>query len=74
MLSSAVANGSERVLAESLSGHTGCLGYCVLVDTLEEDRMRRRVNKRRSAAKFRRQVRRTKGVNLARPGRGGFRM
>lgn len=35
---------------------------------------RRVVNKRRSAAGFRRQIGRTKAVNLARPGRGGFRL
>lgn len=35
---------------------------------------RRSVNKRRSASKFRGQASRTKGVNLARPGRGGFRL
>lgn len=33
-----------------------------------------KVNKRRSAKQFRRNVRRTKGVNLAQPGRGGFRL
>lgn len=36
--------------------------------------MPHRVNKSRSARKFRGQVRKTKGINLARPGRGGFRL
>lgn len=35
---------------------------------------RRVVNKRRSAKQFRGQVRKTKMVNLAMPGRGGFRL
>lgn len=35
---------------------------------------RRPVNKGRSSGKFRRQVKRTKSLNLARPGRGGFRL
>lgn len=35
---------------------------------------RRPVNKRRSAGKFRKAVGRTKGANMARPGRGGFRL
>lgn len=37
--------------------------------------MRRRpVNKRSSARRFRGQVKRTKRPNVARPGRGGYRM
>lgn len=37
--------------------------------------MRRRpVSKGRSARKFRGQVKRTSGVNLKRPGRGGYRL
>jgi len=36
--------------------------------------MRRSVNKRRSAGKFRGQVKRTKVQNVRRPGRGGFRL
>lgn len=36
--------------------------------------MRRPVNKRRSSRDFRQNVRKTKGVNLARPGRGGVRL
>lgn len=36
--------------------------------------MRRPVNKARSAGQFRRNVRKTKVVNLAQPGRGGFRL
>lgn len=35
---------------------------------------RHSVNKRRSAGKFRQQVRRSKSLNFARPGRGGFRL
>lgn len=35
---------------------------------------RHRVNKRRSSGKFRKQRRRTRGINVARPGRGGFRI
>jgi len=35
---------------------------------------RHNVNKRRSAGKFRRQVRKSRAVNFARPGRGGFRL
>lgn len=35
---------------------------------------RRPVNKQRSATKFRKQVKSSKAVNFARPGRGGFRM
>lgn len=35
---------------------------------------RKAVNKRKSAKKFRSQVKRTKGLNLARPARGGFRI
>lgn len=35
---------------------------------------RSRVPKGKSSRNFRNQVRRTKSVNLARPGRGGFRM
>lgn len=35
---------------------------------------RRRVNKRASSRKFRKQVGRTHPANLARPGRGGFRV
>lgn len=36
--------------------------------------MRRRVNKRRSSGRFRKQVKRTRGLNLARRARGGFRI
>lgn len=36
--------------------------------------MRRRVNKKRSSGRFRKQVRRTRGVNMARRGRGGYRI
>lgn len=36
--------------------------------------MRKRVNKRRSASKFRGQVRKTNSKNLAKPGRGGYRL
>lgn len=36
--------------------------------------MRRRVNKRRSSGKFRKQLRRTRGLNVARRGRGGYRI
>lgn len=36
--------------------------------------MPHRVNKSRSARKFRNSVRKTKAINLARPGRGGFRL
>lgn len=36
--------------------------------------MRRPVNKRRSARKFRKQVGKTKALNVAKPGRGGFRL
>lgn len=36
--------------------------------------MRRPVNKNRSARDFRKNVRKTKMINLARPGRGGFRL
>lgn len=35
---------------------------------------RRSVNKRQSGRRFGRQARRTQSVNLARPGRGGFRL
>lgn len=35
---------------------------------------RRPVNKRKSSRSFRKQVKRTKGVNMAKPGRGGFRL
>lgn len=35
---------------------------------------RKAVNKRRSAKKFRKQVKKTKLVNLSRPARGGFRL
>lgn len=35
---------------------------------------RRPVNKRKSAGKFRGQVKRTKGINVSRPGRGGYRL
>lgn len=35
---------------------------------------RRPVNKRRSAGKFRKQVRKTHPANMAKPGRGGFRI
>lgn len=35
---------------------------------------RRPVNKARSAGKFRKQVRKTNAKNLARPGRGGYRL
>lgn len=41
-------------------------GVCVMA--------RFKVNKKRSAGKFRKQRRRTKGANLARPSRGGYRM
>lgn len=36
--------------------------------------MRRSVNKRKGARSFRKQAKRTKGVNMAKPGRGGFRL
>jgi len=36
--------------------------------------MRRAVNKRKSARSFRSQVGKTRGINIARPGRGGFRL
>lgn len=36
--------------------------------------MRRPVNKRASARSFRRGTSRTRAVNMARPGRGGFRL
>lgn len=37
--------------------------------------MRRRpVNKNKSARSFRKQVRKTRGVNVSSPGRGGFRL
>lgn len=36
--------------------------------------MRRHVNKGRSARSFRKNARKTKAVNLGRPGRGGFRL
>lgn len=35
---------------------------------------RKHVNKRRSSAKFRGDVRRTHPANMAKPGRGGFRI
>lgn len=35
---------------------------------------RRPVGKARSAGQFKRNVRKTKSINLARPGRGGFRI
>lgn len=35
---------------------------------------RRPVNKQRSAGKFRAQIKKTKKVNVAKPGRGGFRL
>lgn len=35
---------------------------------------RRSVNKRRSSSKFRGQVRKTQPKNMAKPGRGGFRL
>lgn len=35
---------------------------------------RQRVSKGRSSGKFRSQVKRTKSLNVARPGRGGFRL
>lgn len=35
---------------------------------------RRPVGKQSSAGKFRKQVRKTKAVNVARPGRGGYRI
>lgn len=35
---------------------------------------RRPVNKARGARKFRKDVKRTRSVNLAKPGRGGFRL
>lgn len=35
---------------------------------------RRKVNKARSSRKFRKQAGRTKALNVARPGRGGFRL
>lgn len=35
---------------------------------------RRSVNKRGSAKRFVRDVRKTKAINLAKPGRGGFRL
>lgn len=35
---------------------------------------RRPVNKARSAGKFRKQARKTHPLNVARPGRGGFRL
>lgn len=36
--------------------------------------MRHRVNKKRSSGKFRKQSRRTKRINMARRGRGGYRI
>lgn len=36
--------------------------------------MRRPVNKARSARQFRGQIKRTPGMNMRRPGRGGFRL
>lgn len=36
--------------------------------------MRKPVNKRASARKFRKQSKKTNSVNFARPGRGGFRL
>lgn len=36
--------------------------------------MRRPVDKKRSARSFRKQVRKTKSANIARPGRGGYRL
>lgn len=35
---------------------------------------RKKVNKRKSAAKFRAQTRKTHPGNMARPGRGGYRL
>lgn len=35
---------------------------------------RRAVPKRKSAGKFRKQIKKTKSLNMARPGRGGFRI
>lgn len=35
---------------------------------------RRKVNKRKSSSRFRDQVRKTHPANMARPGRGGFRI
>jgi len=48
-----------------------CFGFCSL---LLEVVMRRSVNKRRGARRFNGQARKTKSVNVARPGRGGFRL
>lgn len=36
--------------------------------------MRRSVNKRKGARSFRKQIRKTKGINLAKPTRGGYRL
>ena len=36
--------------------------------------MRRPVNKSKSARQFRKQVKKTRAINLVRPGRGGYRL